>query len=116
MHSLMMYGTCAPWGPAWMTPGWIVKWPGAKRSWRLVTPHSSSRARSASKIRMPLSIALTASSAPAPPARNVCPRMDAWPALPSTVTENQKIPGVTGTMASGAGGELGSDTIAASAV
>jgi hypothetical protein len=67
-------------------------------------------------ISTPLSIAFTATEAPRPPARKVWARMAACELLPGTVIENHHNPGLAGTIASGAGGELGSDTTAASAV
>ena len=49
------------------------------------------------RCRTPLSMALTPTAAPRPPARKVCARIEAWVALPRTVTENHHRPGVTGT-------------------
>ena len=98
------------------TPGWIVKCPGGNSGWRFVWPHSSSSWRIAWNMSTPLSMAFTATEAPSPPARNVCARIAACEALPGTVTENHHRPGLAGTTASGSGGELGSETTAASAV
>ena len=66
-------------------------------------------------MKTPLSIAFTPTLM-SPPARIVGPRIEAWVALPGTVTENQSRPGETGITASGAGGALGSETTAASAL
>ncbi len=115
VNSEITNGTSTPLGPPVTTPGWIVKWPGAKRGCDLVRPQVSSSWRMAWKMKMPLSMALTPTAAPPPPARNVWPRIDAWLALPRTVTENHQRPGEMGTTASGVGGELGSETTAASA-
>ncbi len=116
MNSLTMNGTRTPFGPPVTTPGWIVKCPGSKSAWRFDWPHSSSSRRIARNMSTPLSIALTPTWAPRPPARMSVPRMDACVGLPSTVSENHHRPGLTGMIASGAGGALGSETTAASAV
>mgnify|MGYP000507024781 CR=1 FL=1 len=105
-----------PWRVPLIVSGPIVKWPAGNRGWRRVSNHSRSRRRSPSAITNALSMALTAWRSPVPPGQMWLPRAQEWAARPSTVSWKTVPPPEHGARAGGPVTEVGSVTMAASAV
>ena len=87
-----------------------------KYGWLFVRPHCCSSSCSATTILTAFSSALTPIASPGPPGRIASARLPQWVARPSTWMRKYQLPAAIGETVNGCGIDVGSVTMAASAV